>query len=79
MIKINSNGYNHSVPLSSLRLGDTFLFEGNVCMLAKRNGHSFVLDLSTGKDYSSINPIYSSQLVTPIECELSYKIIEKGY
>lgn len=74
MIKINSDGYNRSVPLSSLCVGDTFLIEGSVCMIAQRNGHPFVLDLNTGKDYSSINPRNSSQRVTPIECELSYKI-----
>ena len=74
MIKINSDGYNRSVPLSTLCVGDTFLIEGSVCMIAKRNGHPFVLDLSTGKDYCSINPRNSTQRVTPIECELSYRI-----
>lgn len=74
MIKINSNGYNRSVTLSSLCVGDTFLIEGSVCMIAKRNGHPFVLDLSTGKDCCSINPINSPRQVTPIECELSYRI-----
>ena len=74
MIKINSDGYNRSVPLSSLCVGDTFLIEGSVCMIAKRNGHPFVLDLSTGKDYCSINVSNSLHRVTPIECELSYRI-----
>lgn len=74
MIKINSEGYNCSVPLNSLRVGDTFLLEGSVCMIAKRNGHPFVLNLNTGNDYCTINPSKSSQLVTPIECELSYRI-----
>jgi hypothetical protein len=74
MIKINSDGYNRVVSLSSLCVGDTFLIEGSVCMIAKRNGHPFVLDLSTGKDYCSINPSKSTRRVTPIECELSYRI-----
>ena len=74
MIKINSDDYNCSVPLNSLRMGDTFLIEGSICMIAKRSGHLFVLDLSTGKDYCSINPCNSSQRVIPIECELSYRI-----
>lgn len=73
MIKI-TNGYEPSVTLSSLHVGDTFLTEGRVCMIAKRNGHPFVLDLSTGKDYCSINPCNSARLVIPVECELSYKI-----
>ena len=74
MIKINSEGYTRSVPLGTLCVGDTFLKEGSVCMIAKRNGHPFVLELTTGKDYGSINPTNSFQRVVPIECELSYKI-----
>ena len=74
MIKINSDDYNCSVPLSYLHVGDTFLIGGNVCMIANRNGHPFVLNLGTGKTYCSINPNISPQLVVPIECELSYKI-----
>lgn len=74
MIKINSDSYNPVVSLSSRCVGDTFLLEGNVCMIAERNGHPFVLDLSTGKDYCSINPNKSTHRVTPIECELSYRI-----
>ena len=72
MIKINSDIYNRSVPLSSLSIGDTFLFNGRVCMLAKRNGHPFVLDLSTGKDCGFFSPSDTTQRVTPIECELFY-------
>lgn len=74
MIKINSANYTRSVPLNSLNEGDTFLLEGNVCMIARRNGHSFVLELSTGKDYCSINLRNTSKQVVPIECELSYSI-----
>ena len=74
MIKINSDNYNRSVPLNSLCVGDTFLIEGSVCMIAERNGHPFVLDLSTGKDCPFINSGRSPQRVTPIECELSYRI-----
>ena len=74
MIKINSNDYNPVVSMSSRCVGDTFLLEGSVCMIAERNGHPFVLDLSTGKDYCSINPSKSTRRVTPIECELSYRI-----
>lgn len=77
MIKI-TNGYEPSVTLSSLHVGDTFLIEERVCMIALRNGHSFVLDLSTGKNYCSINPSNSARLVVPIECELSYKIKYRG-
>lgn len=74
MIKINSDNFHHTVPLKSLCVGDTFLLEGSVCMIAQRNGHSFVLVLRNGKDYCSINPDTSTQPVIPVECELSYKV-----
>ena len=80
MIKINSNKGRHHVPLATLNVGDTFLFEGKVCMLAiNRGGTSFVLDLSTGKDcLFPINPANDPQPVIPIDCELSYQIRQKG-
>lgn len=74
MIKINSDVCKRSVPLHSLHVGDTLLLDGNVCMIASRNGHPFVLDLVTGKDYPQINPTNNPRPVTLIECELSYKI-----
>lgn len=74
MIKIQSDAYNRSVRLSSLCVGDTFLLEGNVCMIASRNGHPFVLDLSTGEDYPQVNPTNNPRPVVPIDCELSYKV-----
>ncbi len=74
MIKICNNSFNRTVSLSTLSVGDTFLMDGNVCMLAKRNGHPFILDLRSGKDYSSVNPNRSDLRVTPIECELSYEL-----
>lgn len=74
MIKINSEGYNRTVTLGALCVGDTFLMEGKVCMIALCNGLPFVVELATGKDYGSINPASSFRRVVPIECELSYKI-----
>lgn len=74
MIKIKSECREHTVPLSSLSMGDTFLLGKTVCMVAMRNGHPFVLDVTTGKDYTSINPSNCFEQVIPIECELSYRI-----
>lgn len=67
MIKINSNTYNRPISLRFLGVGDTFLMEGNLCTIIKRNGYLVVLDLNTGKDYCSIHPNNSFQQVIPVE------------
>ena len=72
MIKIKSDCREHTVPLSSLSIGDTFLLGNTVFMVAIRNGHPFVLNVTTGKDF--FTPSNSSEKVIPIECELSYRI-----
>ena len=77
MININSDIYYDDVRLGSMNVGDTFLMDGLVCMIAKRNGYNFVLDLSTGEEYCSINSDNCAKLVVPIECNLSYRIKEK--
>ena len=74
MIKIKPECREHTVPLGSLNIGDTFLLGKTVCMVATRNGHPFVLDVTLGKGYTSINLSNSSEQVIPIECELSYRI-----
>lgn len=74
MIKIEAAGRGSPVPLKSLWVGDTFLLDDTVCMIASRNGHSFVLNLSNGKDDSSINLSTTPLLVTLVECKLLYQI-----
>lgn len=73
MIRIKKSSEPLRTPLSHMGLGETFLLEGVVCMIASRNGHHFVLDLVTGKDL----PIKVQGCMTsvrPVDCELSYKL-----
>lgn len=71
MIKVKKGSEFNSVPLSSLPVGATFLQDGQVYMVASRNGHPFVLNVETGKD-ASINPNNTMYRVCPVQCELSY-------
>jgi hypothetical protein len=40
-----------TVTLNDLSLGDCFLYDGRIGMMASRNGHDFPLDLATGKEF----------------------------
>lgn len=73
MIKIKQLNDRRQVPLSHLSVGETFLMDGCVvCMIARRNGHDYVLNLSTGKDLN-VKVQGSTQMVYPVTCELTYK------
>lgn len=78
MIKIKQVNDRPMERLAIMAPGDTFLMDGCLCMLARRNGHDFVLNLSTGKDLS-VNPKGNGAYVYPVTCELSYKYEEKSY
>lgn len=74
------------VPLSSLELGDTFIFDSRIGMVASRNGHKFPLDLVFGREFclpfegrewiprSTLAMLPPSTMVTPVECELQYRL-----
>lgn len=74
------------VPLSSLKLGDTFIFDSRIGMVASRNGHHFPLDLVSGREFclpfkgrewiphNTPAMLPSSTMVTPVECELQYRL-----
>ena len=40
-----------TVQLGSLKLGDTFMFDSRIGMIASRNGHEFPLELATGHEF----------------------------
>jgi len=75
-----------TVPLSSLNLGDTFLFDSRIGMVASRNGHDFPLELATGHEFwienparpwmpHSIHPMLTPQTeVEVVDCELIFKV-----
>lgn len=77
-----------TVTLNDLKLGDCFLFDNRIGMVASRNGHDFPLDLSTGKEFYAVPParewiphdrpamIAPSTEVVKISAELVYKILD---
>ena len=74
------------VPLSSLKLGDVFIFDSRIGMVASRNGHDFPLDLVFGREFylpfkvKEWKPhegpamLPPSTMVMPVECELQYRL-----
>ena len=77
-----------TVALNDLKLGDCFLFDNRIGMIASRNGHDFPLDLSTGKEFYAVPParewiphnrpamLAPSAEVIKISAELVYKILD---
>lgn len=60
-----------AVHLSDVYAGDTFLYQNKVCMVVDRNGHSFIVDLNTGRN---ISVPQNAELVR-VECVLEYKVV----
>lgn len=75
-----------TVPLGSLKLGDTFLFDSRIGMIASRNGHDFPMELETGHEFWIENParpwiphntpamLGPDAEVVRVDCELIFKI-----
>ena len=74
------------VPLSSLKFGDTFIFDSRIGMVASRYGHDFPLDLVFGREFclpfegrewiphNTPAMLSPSTMVIPVECELQYRL-----
>lgn len=60
-----------AVRLCDVCVGDTFLYQNKTCMVVDRNGHSFVIDLSTGRNVS----VPQNAELARIECILEYKVV----
>lgn len=86
-MKITNAGHApRTVPLGSLKLGDTFLFDSRIGMVTSRNGHHFPLDLATGKEFYAVSParewiphstpamLAPDAEVVRVDCELIFKI-----
>ena len=75
-----------TVPLCSLNLGDTFLFDSRIGMIASRNGHDFPMELETGHEFWIEKPArpwgpHNTPAMLPpqtevvrVDCELIFKI-----
>lgn len=60
-----------AVRLCDVCVGDTFLYQNKTCMVVDRNGHSFVIDLSTGRNVS----VPQNAELARVECVLEYKVV----
>ena len=73
------------VKLSSLKVGDTFLYDNRVGVMVERNGHAFPIDMTTCSNFRYIikrdggrrydGEIQPDTVVLPISVELSYKVV----
>ncbi len=72
------------VALHTLKVGDTFLYDNRVGVIASRNEHDFPMELSTCREFRVVaerfrtdkNPMLSgSEIVLPVEVEMTYKIM----
>ena len=73
------------VALHTLKVGDTFLYDNRVGVIASRNGHDFPLDLTTCSDFRKSflygaarqygEVLLGSEIVLPVEIELTYKVM----
>lgn len=80
------NSSPRTVQLGSLKLGDTFMFDSRIGMIASRNGHEFPLELATGHEFWMERPVCPwkgfdtpaalspDAEVVPVNCELTYQI-----
>ena len=84
-IKISRTKNERGVALHTLNIGDTFLYDNRVGIIVERNGHRFPLDLTTcinfrksflyGNRREYGEELSGSEIVLPVEAELSYKVV----
>lgn len=60
-----------AIHLSDVYVGDTFLYQNKVCMVVDRNGHSFVVNLDSGRNVS----VPQNAELVRVECMLEYKVV----
>lgn len=69
------------VKLGALKVGDTFLYDNRVGVIASRNGHDYPMDFATccemrrGAAYPYGPGVGPDAIVIPVEVELTYKVM----
>lgn len=69
------------VPLGSLKVGDTFMYDNRIGVIASRNGHDFPLEFSTccemvmHDSYPFVKTLPPDTVVLPVEVEVGYKVV----
>ncbi|MDV3429542.1 MAG: hypothetical protein LIR50_21380 [Bacillota bacterium] len=81
-IKINrEKNERKMVRLYSLAVGDTFLYDNRVGIIASRNGEDFPIELTTGREMrcrteDPCGPFLGfDTTVLPVEVELSFRVV----
>ncbi len=85
MLTIGRVKNDRGVKLSSLDLGDTFLYDNRVGIIVEHNGVRFPLDLTSclnfrrsfmvGNKRQYTEELSGSEIVLPVEAELTYKVV----
>lgn len=75
------------VALHTLKVGDTFMYDNRIGVIASRNGHDFPMELATCREFAKTRPardwispdqsemLSPSDIVLPVEVELHYKVV----
>ena len=80
-ITIKREKNERGVKLSSLQVGDTFLHDNRVGVVACHCGNIFPMDLTTCEEmyehgtYPFTKRLAPDQIVLPVEIELRYKVV----
>lgn len=79
--KISRVKNERGVTLGSLKVGDTFLYDNRIGVIACRNGHDFPMEFPSCFEFrkKATFPcgeiIDSETMVLPIDIELTYKVV----
>ena len=80
-IKISREKNERGVKLGSLKVGDTFLYDNRVGVIAARNGHAYPMDFTTccemhrRAEYPYGPSLTPDIIVIPVSVELTYKVV----
>ena len=80
-IKISHTKNERGVTLSSLKVGDTFLYDNHVGVIVARNGYAYPMDFTTCREmhrraeYPYGPSLGPDAIVIPVSVELTYKVV----
>lgn len=78
-ITIKHTKNERGVELGSLNIGDTFLYDNRVGVIAARNGHKYPMDFTTCREMhyrAEYPPLCPDTIVLPVSVELTYKVVD---
>lgn len=86
-ISIKREKNERGVALHTLNVGDTFMYDNRVGVIASRNGHDFPMEFSTCREFRVVDEHFwakgcdknhtlsGSEIVLPVEVEMTYKVM----